>query len=219
MRAIMFLTNTLLASFLFCATGAAAPLPTERLAVHVNVAFDDSITSQAIRAAAMEEAATIWRIYGVDLQYAEPNADTALSLDVIVERTPQPRKYTGMPAILGHTTISSVPAAQAPLRISFDAVLALLDSQHGVNQLLHDYGIAAALGRVVAHEIGHVLLGSPAYHDAEGLMRTTFFPEDLSRPERSRFLLTHRSVARLRSRIAAITEAQTAGGGCGRENP
>jgi len=59
-----------------------------------------------------------------------------------------------------------------------------------------------------------VLLGMPAYHDTDGLMRTTFFPDDLARPERSRFLLTHRSVARLRSRIAVITEAQSPGEDC-----
>ena len=161
-----------------------------------------------------EEAATIWKIYGVDLQFAKPNADAALSLDVFVERTPPSRKHTGEPTVLGRTTIASALASQAPLRISFDAVTALLDSQHGVNPLLHDYAIAAALGRVVAHEIGHVLLGMPAYHDTDGLMRTTFFPDDLARPERSRFLLTHRSVARLRSRIAVITEAQSPGEDC-----
>ena len=210
----MFLTNTLLAAFLLSTTAAAAPLPTERLSVHVNVSFDESITSQAIKAAAMDEAAMIWKMYGVDIQYAQPSADTALSLDVFVERTPLPKKYTGAPAVLGHTTIASGSALQAPLLISFDAVIALLDSQRGANPLLHDYSIAVALGRVVAHEIGHVLLGAPAYHDEEGLMRTTFFPEDLARPERSRFRLTHRSVARLRSRIAVIAEAQTAADDC-----
>jgi hypothetical protein len=210
----MFLTHTILAALLLSATGAAAPLPTERLAVHVNVSFDDSITSEAIKAGAMEEAATIWKIYGVDLQFAKPSADAALSLDVFVERTPPSRKHTGEPTVLGHTTIASALTSQAPLRISFDAVTALLDSQHGVNPLLHDYAIAAALGRVVAHEIGHVLLGMPAYHDTDGLMRTTFFPDDLARPERSRFMLTHRSVARLRSRIAVITEAQSPGEDC-----
>ena len=89
----------------------------------------------------------------------------------------------------------------------------MLDSQHGVNPLLHDYAIAAALGRVVAHEIGHVLLGMPAYYDTDGLMRTTFFPDDLARPERSRFHVDASGVARLRSRIAVITEAQSPGEG------
>jgi len=74
----MFLINTVLAAFLLCAPGVAAPLPTERLAVHVNVSFDESITSQSIKAGAMDEAASIWKIYGVDLQYAEPSPDTAL---------------------------------------------------------------------------------------------------------------------------------------------
>jgi hypothetical protein len=215
----MSLTSSILATYLLCTSGAAAPARPETLTVHVNVFFDDSITSQAIKAAAIDEAAAIWRRYGVDLQFAERSADTALSLDVIVERTAHRRKYEGEPAVLGRTIIAPGSAEQAPLRISFDAVTALLDSQHGVNQLLHDYALAAALGRVVAHEIGHVLLGSPAYHDADGLMRTTFFPDDLGRPERSRFMLAHHSVERLRARIAALMEAQTAGSDAARPHP
>jgi hypothetical protein len=102
------------------------------------VSFDESITSPSIKAGAMDEAASIWKIYGVDLQYAEPSPDTALSLDVLVERTPPSRKYTGAPAVLGHTTVASGPAVQAPLRISFDAVTALLDSQRSANPLSSD---------------------------------------------------------------------------------
>jgi len=215
----MSLTSSILAAYLLCISGAATPTASETLTVHVNVFFDDSITSQAIKAAAMDEAAGIWRKYGVDLQFATSGADAALSLNVIVERTAHRRKYDGEPEVLGHTIITPGRAGQAPLRISFDAVTALLDSQHGANPLLHDYALAAALGRVVAHEIGHVLLGSPSYHDADGLMRTTFFPDDLARPERSRFQLAHYSVERLRARIAALAEAQSTGGDAPRPNP
>jgi hypothetical protein len=214
----MSLTSSILAACLLCASGPTAPAPSETLTVHVNVSFDDSITSQAIKAAAMDEAATIWRKYGVELQFAAPTTNTALSLDVIVERTAHRSKYDGEPAVLGRTIVTSGKSGQAPLRISFDAVTELLDSQHGANVLLHDYALAAALGRVVAHEIGHVLLGSPAYHDADGLMRTTFFPDDLARPERSRFQLAHHSVVRLRERIAELIEAQSTGADGSRPN-
>jgi len=107
--------------------------------------------------------------------------------------------------------VSTSRTEQAPVRISFDAVTALLDNHRGSTQLIHDYSLAAALGRVVAHEIGHVLLGSPAYHDNDGLMRTTFFPDDLARPERSRFLLAQHSVMRLRERIAELTVMPSTG--------
>jgi hypothetical protein len=215
----MFLTSSILSAFLLSAAGAATPARSDTLTVHVNVLFDDSMTSHAIQAAAMDEAAIIWKRYGVELQFGAPGTAAALSLDVIVERTAAAVKHDGEPAVLGHTLVSSGRTEQAPLRISFDAVTALLDSQRGANPLLHDYALAAALGRVMAHEIGHVLLGSPAYHDTDGLMRTTFFPDDLARPERSRFLLAHHSVVRLRVRIAELTETQSAGGDGSRPNP
>jgi hypothetical protein len=214
----MSFTSIILSACLLCASGEAAPVPPETLTVHINVFFDDSITSQAIKAAAMDEAAAIWRKYGVQLQFTEPAANAALSLDVIVERTARRLKHDGEPAVLGHTLVSTDKTEQAPLRISFDAVTALLDNQRGVTQLIHDYSLAAALGRVVAHEIGHVLLGSPAYHDADGLMRTTFFPDDLARPERSRFLLAQHSVMRLRERIAELTETLSTGSDASRPN-
>jgi hypothetical protein len=75
---------------------------------------------------------------------------------------------------------------------------------------LHEHAVALALGRVLAHELGHVLLGSPAYHDQDGLMRATFLSNDLARPERSRFRLTDRSVARLRARITSLSDASPA---------
>ena len=81
----MSLTSSILAAYLLCISGAATPTASETLTVHVNVFFDDSITSQAIKAAAMDEAAGIWRKYGVDLQFAASGADAALSLNVIVQ--------------------------------------------------------------------------------------------------------------------------------------
>jgi hypothetical protein len=215
----MPLTSIILTAYLLSASGATAPAPPENLTVHVNVSFDESIRSQAIKNAAMDEAAAIWKQYGVELQFAATGAHPALSLDVMVERSSRRSNHDGEPTVLGHTMVSAGRTAQAPLRISYDAVTELLDSQRGQNPLLHDYALAAALGRVVAHEIGHVLLGTPTYHDADGLMRTTFFPDDLARPERSRFQLAHHSVVRLRMRIAELSEAQAGDDEAPRSNP
>jgi hypothetical protein len=159
--------------------------------------LDRSIASNAIKLAASEEAAAIWRDYGVELVFDDRDTLPALSLDVIVERAP--RRSTELVQVLGRTLIG--PAPQPPVRISYDAVDSLLEHRHG-SPMLHDYVLAIGLGRVLAHEIGHVLLGMPSYHDEAGLMRTTFFADDLARPERSGFRLSERSVTRLRARIA-----------------
>ena len=72
-----------------------------------------------------------------------------------------------------------------------------------MTSVTYDRVLGLAIGRVLAHELGHVLLGSPGYHDAEGLMRAKFQRDDLARPERSRFRLAPFSVERLRSRLSA----------------
>ena len=63
---------------------------------------------------------------------------------------------------------------------------------------------ARALGRVLAHEIGHVLLSAP-YHDEAGLMRAVFRPDELAGPDRAPFRLTCGGIGRLRSRVRMLT--------------
>lgn len=201
--------SSILAALLTCTPSAPAISQPEPLAVQINLAFDPSITSMPIKVAVREEAAAIWRAYGVELLFTDEGTPAALSIDVMVENGPRRRKRDDVPEVLGRTEVAPAPAPPAPVRISFDAIEALLERQHGVTQLLHDYMVSVALGRVMAHEIGHILLGTPAYHDADGLMRTTFFPDDLARPERSRFRLTDRSIARLKARVALLAEAQS----------
>ncbi|MGH9141101.1 MAG: hypothetical protein ACRD2I_08165 [Vicinamibacterales bacterium] len=178
--------------------------------MRINLTFDRAISSHEIKAAARREAAAIWTTYGVDLLFTGSDVPPALTLDVIVARDAVGPDDT--PPVLGHTSIAPESAPQAPIRISFDAIDALLERRHGGNPLMHDYALAMALGRVLAHEIGHILLGAPAYHDADGLMRTTFQADDLARPERSRFLLAEHSVTRLRSRLASLAQTRAAEG-------
>ncbi len=201
----MPLASSLLAVFYLCTPIAAVPSQRDRLAVRIHLTFDAAISSHEIKAAARREAAAIWTTYGVDLLFTGSDVSAALSLDAVVARDAV-APY-GTPPVLGHTSIAPESASQAPIRISFEAIDALLEHRHGGNPLMHDYVLAIALGRVLAHEIGHILLGAPAYHDANGLMRTTFQADDLARPERSRFLLAEHSVGRLRSRIASLAEA------------
>jgi hypothetical protein len=73
---------------------------------------------------------------------------------------------------------------------------------------MHDQAVARALGRVLAHEVGHVLLGLPSYHDHEGLMRASFRSNDLRAFDDKPFRLSDQSLARLRSRIAALLDGQ-----------
>jgi hypothetical protein len=185
----------LLAAICLCGSGTASRA-CERDLVSVHITFDASIKSARMKATIMDEAAAIWRDYGVDLEWVEMDCAVAPSIDVAIERS---MRDDGTHQVLGRATIlDSIPTG--PVRISYEAVEALLDQKAMVTSVSYDRVVGIAIGRVLAHELGHVLLGSPGYHDNEGLMRAKFLPDDLARPERTRFRLAPFSVERLRAR-------------------
>jgi hypothetical protein len=181
------------------------------IVVHVMLSFDPSIHSKVIRRGAPTEAQEIWRRYGVDLAWdGEQGAN--LCVAAFVNRSAGPID-TIHPAVMGSTVVSSNDARPpSPIRIGFDAVDTLAEPTETSNPMLHEYAVAAAIGRVLAHEIGHILLGAPTYHDATGLMRPKFLSDDFSHSDRWRFELADRSVERLRTRVAEIET--TAATGC-----
>jgi hypothetical protein len=196
----------LLVVILSAAPLAAASPPSggETLVVRIHLAFDASVGAAALKRIASEEAARIWRVYGVDLQWTDRERSD-LFLDASVTRD---QAIPDGPMVLGHTRISSEVQAQAPIEISFDAVHALLARRRGGTSMPQEREVAIALGRVLAHEVGHVLLGPPAYHDPDGLMRTTFHADDLLFGPPSAFRLTEQSGARLRRRMASLAHPQ-----------
>src|SRR5262249_41061737 len=79
--------------------------------------------------------------------------------------------------------------------------------------ILRDRAIGRAVGRVLAHELGHFLLRS-RWHAPSGLMRPLHITTDLIGPERAGFALTAADAARLaivESEAAAATECPSAG--------
>lgn len=206
---VLHLTRRILAALWMCAAGTPAAAHAADLAVRVNFTFDRSIPSKDIRAAAQDEAAAIWRAYGVDLLWTDTGRPD-LCLDAIVERHHRHVNLDRL-MVLGRTTIEPGETAHAFIRISFDAVDAVVEQQPIADLPVHDQAFAFALGRVLAHEVGHVLLGVPGYHDPEGLMRARIPSSDLVRMARLRFQLTAHSVARLRARIASLSDARPSG--------
>jgi hypothetical protein len=67
-----------------------------------------------------------------------------------------------------------------------------------------DRELATALGRVLAHEIGHVIL-DVSDHEREGLMRAAFPPTELAEPDRTPYRLTCSGASRLAARLRALT--------------
>jgi hypothetical protein len=71
-----------------------------------------------------------------------------------------------------------------------------------------DQVAARALGRVLAHELGHYLLASKT-HASSGLMRAGFSGAELAAWDRGRFALDTGALPRLRARLARFETARS----------
>ena len=181
----------------------------EPFVVNVHLQIDRSIRSRVIPADLKNETEALWRPYGVHLEWTDSPANGAapsgLSLEVILER--RIIDAPGLPksaTVMGLTSLKpSVPCVR-PIRVSLDATESVLaKSRTSIGRIVHDHDLGRALGRVLAHEIGHSLLGAP--HDEAGMMRAVFRPNELAEPDRTPFRLTCIGVARLRGRIGLLT--------------
>ena len=65
-----------------------------------------------------------------------------------------------------------------------------------------DLGLAKVLGHAIAHEIGHLLLGSKA-HSPDRLMRAKWGPKDLHRAERGDLLFRTEEATIIRAQVVA----------------
>lgn len=180
--------------------------------VDIRLRVDPSVTSRRVTDRLKLETEAIWRPYGIQLKWTEAGpsepAAKSVALDASLERRFERRQDMKWPAVLGSAVVQPDAPTGQPIRVSFDAterVLALRETRRpAMAGIVLDPELARALGRVLAHEIGHVLLGAP-YHDRGGLMRASFRPEELGEPDRSPFRLTCGSVGRLRSRLRVLT--------------
>jgi hypothetical protein len=157
----------------------------------------------------VRETSSIWETYGVRIEWttAEGTAQCARplgSLDVVVDRA---HHSSAAPrAILGRTRVMPHRIEHVPIQIDRAATEALIDLLT-VEEVFRALGrpraastdVGRALGRVLAHEIGHVILAAPD-HRRRGLMRPTFLSLDLIRPQREPYTLSPDEVEHLRIR-------------------
>jgi hypothetical protein len=205
----MSFTNAVLAvvyGLSMWSTTSSATAPSDTLKVHITIEFDAAIKSPVAKAVAMRETTAIWKPYDVELLWSDEQCDAALHLDVIVGGHQPGTILDGSPAVLGTTTVMGAGRANGPIRISSEAIEWLLVHRPETVPALHDQELGRALGRVLAHEIGHVLLGTPTYHDSKGLMRARIPIHELGRFDRGGLRLSAASARRLRDQISHVTE-------------
>ncbi len=184
-----------------------------RIAFHVGIvlALTGPITDDQLKALKSETAA-LWHRYNVDIVWFDPNADFAS--DELVYTSPVDRMIwlatdsrPPSDASLGSVRFRN-GAPGDTIRLRYMALSQMvLNAKIGswpIRALpppLRDRVVGQALGRVVAHELGHVLLGLPT-HDRSGLMRPTFVPEDLVGWDREALRLSKNFVHRLDERLS-----------------
>ncbi len=178
------------------------------ICVDVNLRFTGREPSRALVQSMKNEVSAIWESYGVRIQWPATLSLTGCaglqgSFDVLVDHQPL-RPGTSPRVILGSTRVTLAAIDRAPIHIDLEAterVLASLTAQQLVPLLGHSVpwpaDVGRALGRVLAHEMGHVVLGAP-YHQPQGLMRPSFLPLDLVGRARGSYTLSRAEETRLR---------------------
>ena len=188
---------------------SAAPVAADTCLV-LDVRFPGQVHDAVLVKAMWTEVSAIWSTYGVriisasDSQPAETDR-VGGSFEVSIVR---PRKHSTKfdRLVLGTTRLQQSAIEHSPIQIDYGAVEELL-REVTASEVLARTGhscfdsadLGRALGRVLAHEIGHVLLLAPD-HQPQGLMRASFAPADMLRLERGSFTLSKSEIARLRER-------------------
>lgn len=165
-----------------------------------------------------EEVSAVWAPYGVRFVWsADHDGVDGAQIDgsfVVVIQRGRHRAHDnfGFP-VLGLTHLTSGSIDCAPIVIDRDAVEQTLDSLHSERMLtiaghrkLESSEIGRALGRVLAHEIGHVLLAQRT-HEPRGLMRASYEADDLAALRRDSFTLSTNEIERLRARREALRDS------------
>jgi len=187
-----------------------------QICIDVDLRFAGRDPSPAIVQSMQKEAATIWRNYGVQIQWPASRLDVQCplvlgSFDVLVEYQPSSARHSSS-TVLGRTHVVPARIDCVGIYVDYDETQSLIESV-GQSQLVTlaghpDIGpvdIGRALGRVLAHEIGHVVLGAPR-HQPFGLMRRSFAPADLVTLQRWAYSLSKSEVERLGLRERELRE-------------
>lgn len=176
--------------------------------VAIVVALSGSITGGQQRALE-REAGEIWSVYGVRLTWLNAGGDCSFDVPWSSPFDRILRVVTGdedpRTASLGSVQFTAgIPEQTIRLRTA-PASRLVLNSTVGnwhvwlLPPLLRDHLVGLALGRVLAHEIGHVLLEEPS-HAGHGLMRASFSADDLTLRGHAHLGLPPEWVARLNAR-------------------
>jgi hypothetical protein len=177
--------------------------------------------------AILAETDAVWRGTGIQFFWQRDTRDAQAPASMPTPyRTPMLRVQIGhethMPAEwrvpLGWIVFDDPQTPEQEIYLSYENALTLLDKSDGVvgptksmPQLQRETLLSRALGRALAHEIGHYLLASKV-HTARGLMMAVHTAFELFGIERVRFGLAPSEQQRMVERFTSIYEMTMRGG-------
>ena len=149
--------------------------------------------SSAIVSGALNEAAAIWKAAGVTLEWHLPNGSSRASDPPTVHVTLDDARgsVSGGDLALGWINFNSSGVPDGIVHLSYRNVLQLIDATDAYRNRPASYKellAARALGRALAHELGHHLTASKT-HSPSGLMKARLLLDELFSPARSGLLL------------------------------
>jgi len=187
------------------------------ICIEANVSFVGRDPSPVTVQSMQSEAAAIWQPYGVQIQWSGVRTDGQCprvhgTFDVLVEYQASSVDNASRSNVLGSTHLAPAAIDRVGIFVDYDEtqhLLELLSASRLIPLVGHpDIGpvdMGRALGRVLAHEIGHVLLDAPR-HQPWGLMRRAFAPDDLAARQRWAYTLSKKEVERLGVRERELRE-------------
>jgi hypothetical protein len=160
---------------------------------------------------ATREAAAIWRPYGVLIVAQVKDAcagDVVDGVTVVMSDFTPISRITKLPR-LGQIAFGGDGTPDPEIVIAVDQLLSLVDAATWSGQplshrpvMLRQHAAGRALGRVLAHELGHYMLRTPA-HRSDGLMRPAYPIPTLIQRHATGYELAAVDVARLRTIVAS----------------
>lgn len=133
-----------------------------------------------------DETSKIWSLFDVRIDWIDPGDPTsAVDVTVLLEESagPAPDALSKSGVVLAGLQLPNTPCGTGVARVWVTQArryAAQIPDVHfpGLPHILSDLFLSRALGRALAHEIGHYLLGT-SRHTARGLMRAQFLPLEL----------------------------------------
>jgi hypothetical protein len=164
--------------------------------VRVQIVFDSySAATREILTRAVDEAARIWKSYGVDLSERLDQAGAGISLAIDLDTIRQ--EGIGEDG-LGQIHFRSDGSPDSSVTLFYAPIVRLASNATRMSPIsVRNQIVARVMGRALAHEVGHFLLRSP-HHAARGLMRAGHHASALTDSSRKGFVLTDSERDRLR---------------------